>query len=73
MCLYAGDLRIDEGRKLQSIVRRGRDRVKMRRARVIPGSNQWTTVPDIARRQYFSEQHVRNIIKAFNEDDGDVT
>jgi transposase len=68
MCLYVRDLRIDEGRKLQNIVRRGCDRIKVRRAQIILASNQGSKVPDIARRLYFSEQHVRNIIKAFNQD-----
>jgi len=72
MCLYVRDLRIDEGRKLQNIVRRGRDRIKTRRAQIILASNQGTKVPDIARRLYFSEQHVRTIIKAFHEDGFDA-
>jgi transposase len=72
MCLYVRDLRIDEGRKLQNIVRRDRDRIKTRRAQIILASNQGTKVPDIAHRLYFSEQHVRNIIKAFNLDGFDA-
>jgi len=72
MCLYVRDLRIDEGRKLQNIVRRGRDRIKVRRAQIILASNQGTKVPVIARRLYFSEQHVRNIVKAFNRDGFDA-
>ena len=66
MCLYVRDLRIDEGRKLQTIVRRSRDRIKVRRAQIILASNQGTKVPDIARRLYFCEQHIRKIIKDFN-------
>ena len=72
MCLYVRDLRIDEGRKLQNIVRASRDRIQMRRAQIILASNQRSKVPDIARRLYFSEQHVRNIIKAFNENGFDA-
>lgn len=72
MCLYVRDLRIDEGRKLQNIVRRGRDRIQMRRAQIILMSNQGSKVPDIARRLYFSEQHIRQIIKAFNLDGFDA-
>jgi transposase len=72
MCVYVRDLRIDEGRKLQNLVRRSRDRIKVRRAQVILASNQGSKVPDIARRLYFSEQHVRTIIKAFNLDGFDA-
>jgi transposase len=72
MCLYVRDLRVDEGRRLQHIVRRGRDRIKVRRAQIILASHQGTKVPGIARRLYFSEQHVRNIIKAFNLDGFDA-
>jgi len=68
MCLYVKDISIAEGRKLQNIIRRGRDRIKVRRAQVILASDQGSKVPDIARRLYFSEQHVRNIIKAFNSE-----
>jgi len=72
MCLYVRDLRLDEGRKLQNIVRRSRDRIKVRRAQILLASNQGSKVPDIARRLYFSEQHIRNIIKAFNLDGFDA-
>jgi transposase len=72
MCLYVRDLRIDEGRKLQSIVRRSRDRIMARRAQVVLASNQGAKIPSIARRLYFSEQHVRNIIKEFNADGFDA-
>ncbi len=72
MCLYVRDLRIDEGRKLQNIVRRSRDRIMARRAQVVLASNQGAKIPSIARRLYFSEQHVRNIIKEFNTDGFDA-
>jgi transposase len=72
MCLYVRNLRIDEGRKLQNIIRRGRDRIVVRRAQIILASNQGSKVPDIARRFYFSEQHVRTIIKEFNTDGFDA-
>lgn len=72
MCVYVRDLRIDEGRKLQNVVRSGRDRIMVRRAQVILASNQGSKAPDIARRFFFSEQHVRNLIKAFNADGFDA-
>lgn len=66
MCLYVRQLNLAEGRKLQSILRRGRNRIKMRRAQVVLASAQSSKVPDIARRFYYSPQHVRTIIKDFN-------
>lgn len=66
MCLYVRNISSLEGRKLQRIVRTDSDRIKMRRAQVILASAQGSKVPAIAARLYFSEAHVRNIIKAFN-------
>lgn len=66
MCLYVRDITAAEGRKLQSIIRRGADRIRMRRAQVVLASAQGSKVPDIARRLYFCEAHVRTILKAFN-------
>lgn len=68
MCVYVRDIRDVEGRRLQSILRRSRDRIKVRRAQVILASAQGFKVPAIAKQFYFSPQHVRTIIKAFNED-----
>jgi len=68
MCLYVRDIGIAEGRRLQGIVRTGRDRIKVRRAQVVLASAQGSKVPDIARRFYFSAGHVRTIIKSFNAD-----
>ena len=67
MCLYVRNIRMPEGRKLQRMVRRDANRIKMRRAQVILASDQGSKVPDIARRFYFCEAHVRRIIKSFNE------
>ena len=66
MCLYVRDIRMAEGRKLQRLVRSGSNRITMRRAQVILASAQGSKAPDIARRLYFSEDHVRTLIKAFN-------
>ena len=68
MCLYVRNVSIPEGRKLQRMVRRDADRIKMRRAQVVLASDQGSKVPDIAQRFYFSEAHVRTIIKSFNEE-----
>lgn len=67
MCLYVRNISMPEGRKLQRMVRRDATRIKMRRAQVILASDQGSKVPDIARRFYFSEAHVRTIIQSFNE------
>ena len=66
MCLYVREITLAEGRRLQNIVRRDRNRIKVRRAQVILASAQGSKVPDVARRLYFCEQHVRTIIKDFN-------
>jgi transposase len=66
MCLYVRELSLAEGRRLQQVVRRDRNRIKVRRAQVVLASAQGSKAPDIARRLYFSPQHVRTIIKAFN-------
>jgi transposase len=66
MCLYVREISLSQGRRLQGIVRRDSNRIKVRRAQVVLASAQGAKVPAIARRLYFSEQHVRTIIKEFN-------
>lgn len=66
MCLYVREISASEGRRLQQVVRKDRDRIKVRRAQVILASAQGAKVPAIAERLYFSDQHVRTIIKDFN-------
>jgi transposase len=68
MCLYVRELSMADGRRLQQIVRNDRNRIKVRRAQVILASAQGSRVPDIARRFYFCDAHVRTIIKAFNSE-----
>jgi transposase len=68
MCLYVREITDTEGRRLQQIVRRDRDRIKVRRAQVILASAQGAKAPAIARRLYFSPGYVRTLIKAFNAD-----
>jgi transposase len=68
MCLYVRELRFDEGRYLQHVLRRSKDRIKIRRAQVILSSAQGFKVPRIAERFYFSFQHVRSIIRQFNQE-----
>jgi transposase len=66
MCLYVRNIRMPEGRRLQGFIRRGTNRIKMRRAQVILASDQGFRVPAIAVQYHFSEDHVRHIIKSFN-------
>jgi len=66
MCLYVREINLAEGRRLQNIVRRDRNRIKVRRTQVVLASAQGSKAPDIGRRLYFSPQHVRTIIKEFN-------
>jgi transposase len=66
MCLYARDLSMDEGQRIQRILRRSTSRIKVRRAQVVLASNQGYKVPAIAELVHYSEHHVRAIIKEFN-------
>ncbi len=66
MCLYVREITLAEGRKLQNIIRRASNRIKMRRAQIIMASAQGSKVSAIAERLYFSDQHIRAIIKDFN-------
>lgn len=72
MCLYVRDIGIAEGRRLQRTIRDGRNRIEVRRAQIVVASSQGSKAPDIARRLYFSEDHVRTIIKLFNTDGFDA-
>jgi len=66
MCLYVPEITLADGQRLQNIVRRGRNRIKVRRAQVLLASAQGSKAPDIGQRLYFSPQHLRTIIKEFN-------
>ena len=67
MCLYVRELKMDEGRRIQQILRRSTNRVKVRRAQGVLASEQGYKVPAIAELVHYSEHHVRAIIKEFNE------
>lgn len=60
------ELTIEEGRKIQSILRRGKNAIQVRRAMVILSSAQGYKVPEIARMYYLSEKYVRELIHRFN-------
>ena len=66
--VYVRPVTLNEGNKLQNIVRRSNDTVKLRRAQIILASAQGMSVPEIAEMYYCSEEHIRNLIKRFNED-----
>ena len=67
MCLYVRELKMDEGQKIQRILRRSTNRVKVRRAQVVLASEQGYKAPAIAELVHYSEHHVRAIIKEFNQ------
>ena len=50
------------------MIRGDANRIKMQRAQVILAPDQGGKVPDAARPLYFSEAHVRNIIKLFRQE-----
>jgi transposase len=68
MCVYVHALSIAEGKKVQSILRRSKDRVAMRRAQVIALSDQGMRVQEIARAVCLSEEYVRELIRRFNRE-----
>ena len=67
MCLYVRELSMAEGQQIQQVLRRSKNRIKVRRAQVVLSSEQGFKIPAIAGMLHFSDQHVRNIIKEFNE------
>ena len=66
--VYVKPVTLNEGNKLQNIVRRSNDSVKLRRAQIILASAQGMSVPEIAQVYHCSEEHIRILIKRFNED-----
>jgi transposase len=68
MCIYVREITNKEGQRLQKIIRRSRDPVEVRRAAVVLQSAQGFKVPVVARSQFYSEKHVRAIIKKFNKE-----
>jgi transposase len=68
MCAYVRSLSTAEGLKVQSILRRSKDRVAMRRAQVIALSGQGMRVQEIARAVCLSEEYVRKLIRRFNQE-----
>ena len=65
--VFVRPLSMEEGRKLQRIIRTAKDPVKLRRAIVVMMSGQGQSVPDITSLLQVSEDYVRDVIHAFNE------
>lgn len=68
MCLYARNLTIKEGKRIQHEIRHGSNPIFMKRCQVILSSAQSETVQEISRLTLLSEYHIREIIRTFNED-----
>ena len=66
--VFVRPVNVHEGNKLQNIVRRSNDTVKLRRAQIILASAQGVSVPEIAKMYHCSEEHIRILIKRFNEE-----
>lgn len=68
MCLYARSLTPLEGRRIQSIIRRSKNRVMIRRAQVVLLSAQGMRSQEISRMTYLHTEYVRELIRRFNCD-----
>lgn len=72
MCLFARNLNKKEGQKVQSILRRSKDRVALRRAQVILLSAQGMRVQEIAPSVYLTEEYIRELIRRFNKEGTEI-
>jgi len=68
MCLYARDLTAREGREVQHILRRSRNRIKLRRAQVVLLSAQGMKAAEIAQATFLHTEYVRELIRRFNSE-----
>jgi transposase len=66
MCLYIRSLTNTEGKKLQTILRRSKNRTAIRRAQVLLLSDQGMRVQEIARTTFLNEEYVRRLLRRFN-------
>ena len=67
MCIFARDLKPEEGRRVQHEIRHGKDPTFTRRCQVILCSAQGMRVQEIADTTLLSEYHVRELIRTFNK------
>ena len=65
--VFVRTLTMEEGRRLQKISRTAKDPIKLRRAIVVLMSAQGQTVKDITALMQVSDDYVRDVIHAFNE------
>lgn len=66
MAMYVRSLTTAEGNYLQGILRRGKDRTKIRRAQVMLMSDQGMRVQEIAKATLLHPEYVRHLIRQFN-------
>lgn len=67
MCIFVRELTAEEGNRLTRIARRSSNSVEVRRALVILASAQKMKVPEISDLYHLSKEHVRHVIRAFDE------
>jgi transposase len=68
MAIFVRDLTNEEGNKLVRIARKGASSVEVRRALIVLASAQKMKVPEISKLYHISEEHIRKIIRRFNEE-----
>lgn len=66
MALFVRSLTIAQGNYLQRILRRGKDRTKIRQAQVMLMSDQGMRVQEIAEATFLHPEYVRRLIRQFN-------
>ena len=67
MVLRVRELTLEEGQKLQRILRHGQNAIEFKRAQIVLASYQGFTPPKIAVIALMSEDYIRGVIRAFNE------
>ena len=72
MCLYARNLTAQEGRRLTQILKTAKSAAYLRRAQVIAFSGQGMRVKEIAIQLHLHAEHVRELIRMFNDGGFDV-
>ena len=68
MCLYVRSLTPSEGKKIQLLLRRSKNRTAVRRAQVVLLSEQGMRVQEIASTTYLHEEYVRRLLRRFNDE-----
>jgi uncharacterized protein YllA (UPF0747 family) len=68
MCTYVRALTETEGKKIQEILRKSKNRTAIRRAQVILMSEQGYKASEIAESTYLNVVYVRELIRRFNSE-----